>query len=178
LKRYYQNKPGDANYTLGRGGQQQMTAFMDKVVSAVVQQMQHMAFQKTRRRSPRPYTKKLKASSRGIPTVALPSGPTPDEPWCDPEYENEAYVPLIGESILAYHKEHSHRAKMMAYQSDRAIASFLTVSKLHENEPIYLVTREHCKPWRAHLFELSHSPTPSTNRNKRSPGAVTIEKRL
>jgi len=52
-----------------------------------------------------------------------------------------------GEAVLAYRKEHSHRPKMTAYQTDRAIASILTVSKLHENEPIYVVTREQCKRW-------------------------------
>jgi integrase len=160
-----------------------MSAFMDKVVSAVVERMKYMAHLKQKRRSPRPYTKRLKASSRGVPAVVLPTGPMPEDPWYDPN-EDEAEVPLIGEAILAYHKEHSHRAKMTMYQSDRAIAAFLTASKLHENEPIFVVTREQCKRWRNALIEAQHNPTSTSdsgvtpNRNKRVAGAVTIEKRL
>ena len=147
-----------------------MSPSLDGIVIVVVEQLQ--AMERHRRRSPRPYTKRLKNSSLTVPTVALPTGPLPAEPWYD-EYEDEAEVPLIGGAILAYHKEHSHRSKMTAYQSDRAIVSFLTASKLHENEPIFLVTRERRKNWRGALVEGQCGGV-TANRNKRLAGAVTI----
>ena len=163
-----------------------MSHLLDTLTQAVYERVMAQAQRKPyphHRRSPRAYIKKLRDTSRTVPAVVLPTGPMPDEPWYDP-HEDEAEVPLIGEAILAYQKEHSHRAKMTRYQSERAISTFLTHASLHENEPIWCITRESCKRWRQALVELSSGGDalvdrlqPAT-RNKRVPGAVTIEKRL
>ena len=152
-----------------------MPNFIDKLAPAVVDQIQNMA-NKSKRRSPRPYTKRLKDSRRIIPTVELPTGPTPEDPWCDPEEED--YVPLIGEAVKQYATEHRHRTSMTQYQADRSIASFLTFNRLHENDPIFVIRREHCKAWRTSLIESMKRPADPANRNKRVAGAVTIDKRI
>jgi len=153
-----------------------MSPSLDGIVTAVVERLQYMAQAQRKypqhRRSPRAYIKNLKDTSRRVPRVALPTGPMPDEPWYEP-YEDEAYVPLIGEAVLAYQKEHSHRAKMSCYQIERAIYSFLTHAKLHENEPIWMVTRDAYKRWRASLLDA-----PAPMKGQRIPNAVTLEKRL
>src|SRR6185295_16975713 len=120
----------------------QMPRSLDGIVSAVVERIMAQAQRKypQHRRPPRAYIKRLKDTSRTVPVVALPTGPLPDEPWFEPE-EDEAEVPLIGEAILTYEKEHSHRAKMTRYQSERAISMFLTNARLHENEPIWTINR-------------------------------------
>ena len=160
-----------------------MSPSLDGIVTAVVERLQYMAQTQRKypqhRRSPRAYIKSLKSTSRRVPPVALPTGPMPDEPWYDP-HEDEVEYPLIGEAILAYQKEHSHRAKMTRYQSERAISSFLDHAHLHENSPIWMVTRDACKRWRASLVD---APEPkgkgsSSPRATRIPSAVTLEKRL
>ena len=65
----------------------------------------------------------------------------PEEPWCDPE--EETYIPLIYEAIEQYMSEHAHRSKMSQYQTERAIADFLTANQLHNNEPIDVISRQH-----------------------------------
>ena len=99
----------------------------------------------------------------------------PEEPWYDPE-EDEAVVPLIGEAMKASEEEHSYRAKMTRYQSERSLASFLTGAGLHEHEPIWTITRDACKRWRDAL--MSGKATTAPARNKRVPSAVTLDKRL
>ena len=159
-----------------------MSPSLDGIVTAVVERLQHMAQAQRKypqsRRSPRAYIKNLKDTSRRVPPVALPTGPMPDEPWYEP-YEDEEYVPLIGEAVLAYQKEHSHRAKMSGYQIERAIYSFLDHAQLHENSPIWMVTRDACKRWRASLMEVpAAKPRASDGKATRIPSPVTLEKRL
>lgn len=158
--------------------------FIDKLAQAVVQRIQAMSPSSShpsssqsgrpRRRSPRSYTKKLSSTSRIVPDAVLPTGPMPEGPWFE-AFEDEAPVPLIGEAVVEYGREHSHRTKMTAYQAESAIASFLTANKLHENEPVWVLTREHCKHWRAYLMDVSAG---RTSRNKRRPNPVTISKRM
>lgn len=82
-------------------------------------------------------------------------------------------MPLLGEAILLYQKEHSHRTKITRYQSERAIYAFMTHALLHENEPIWAVTCEACKRWRASLL------APAEGKVKgHVPGMATLEKRL
>jgi len=104
--------------------------------------------------------------------LVLPTGSVPDEPWYDP-HEDEAEIPLIGEAFLEYEKEHSHRTKMTRYQVERAVSSFLTASQLHDNEPVWAITREACKTWRASLMALKEAPN-----GGRRPNASTIQARL
>ena len=162
-----------------------MSPSLDQIAQAVVERIQgnleRIMAQSNRkpyplhRRSPRVYTKKLKQSSRTVPGVTLPTGPMPEEPWYDPD-EDEAVVPLIGEAFLAYAEEHSYRGKMTRYQSERAIASFLTGANLHEHEPIWCITRDACKRWRDAL--ISGKATTPPARNKRVASAITLDKRL
>lgn len=161
-----------------------MSPSVREIVEAVLERIQAMPSQPQRkafhrypvnRRPPREYIKKLKDTSRVIPDVALPTGPMPDEPWCEPDYDDEPYIPLVGEAWLEYDKEHSHRSRMTQYQAERAIASFLTHARLHDHDPIFLITRESCKSWRVSLMNAKASPRA---RNKRAPGPVTIEKRM
>ena len=89
---------------------------------------------------------------KSVPQIVQPSGPLPAEPWYDP-YEDEREVPLIGEVIIAYAKEHSHRTRLTAYHVESAIANFLTSCHLHEHMPIFHITRETCKSWRQALLD-------------------------
>ena len=85
-----------------------MSPSLDGIVTAMVERIMAQAQRRSypqHRRSPRVYNKSLKDTSRTVPTVALPTGPYPDETWYAPE-EDEAEVPLIGEAILIYQKEH------------------------------------------------------------------------
>ena len=130
-----------------------MSPSLDQLTQAVVERIQgnldRIMAQSQRksypqhRRSPRAYIKRLKGTSRTVPGITLPTGPPPEEPWYDPEEEDE--VPLIGQALLAYEQEHSYRAKMSRYQSERAVASFLAGAGLHEHEPIWTITRDACK---------------------------------
>lgn len=65
---------------------------------------------------------------------------------------------------------------MTAYQSERSVYSLLTSAGLHEHEPIWTITREACKRWRAALIEGKATTPPA--RNKRVASAVTLDKRL
>lgn len=124
-----------------------MSPSLDQLTQAVVERIMAQAQRRypLHRRTPRVYTKKLKQSSRTVPDVILPTGPMPEEPWYDPE--DEAEIPLIDQAFLAYAEEHSYRAKMTRYQSERAISSFLSGANLHEHEPIWAITRDACKRW-------------------------------
>lgn len=160
-----------------------MSPSLDGIVTAVVERLQYMAQAQRKypqhRHTPRAYIKSLKDTSRRVPPVALPTGPLPDEPWCEPDYDDEAYVPLIGEAVLLYHQGHSHRAKMSRYQIERDIYSFLDHAHLHENSPIWMVTRDACKRWRASLMEApTIKPRASDGKAVRIPSPVTLEKRL
>jgi integrase len=95
----------------------------------------------------------------------------PDEPWYDP-HEDEDEVPLIGGAFLAYEKEHSHRTKMTKYQTERAVTNFLNHAKLHDNEPIWTITREAAKNWRVSLMNME-KPL-----NGRKPNPTTIQARM
>jgi len=153
-----------------------MSPSLHQLTQAVIERIMAQAPQRRpypqHRRAPRAYIKSLKDTSRTVPAVALPTGPMPDEPWYDP-HEDEAEVPLIGEAFLAYEKEHSHRTRMSKYQIERAVSAFLDHANLHDNEPIWTITREACKNWRTSLMN-GDSPT----RRGRKPNPVTVEKRL
>ena len=151
-----------------------MSPSLDQLTQAVVERIMAQAQRRypLHRRTPRVYTKKLKQSSRTVPDVILPTGPMPEEPWYDPE--DEAEVPLIDQAFLAYAEEHSYRAKMTRYQSERAISSFLSGTNLHEHKPIWCI--DACKHWRDAL--MSGEATTPPARNKRVPSAITLDKRL
>src|SRR6185295_15837535 len=151
-----------------------MSPSLDQIATAVVERIMAQAKHRypPQRRPPRAYIKSLTDTRRSIPSLVLPTGSVPDEPWYDP-HEDEAEIPLIGEAFLEYEKEHSHRTRMTRYQVERAVSSFLDASKLHDNEPIWTVTRELCKGWRAALT----AGTPVRN-GKRQPGHGTIQARM
>lgn len=121
---------------------------LEEIVSAVV----HQLMAKTAGAS------KLGAKKawRAVPIVKQPTGTFPDEPWCWDEPEGEErgdYVPLIGEAIVSYNKEHAHRTKLTAYHVESAISNLLTSTRLHERMPIFCLTREVCKNWRQALLD-------------------------
>jgi hypothetical protein len=100
-----------------------------------------------------------------------PTGPTPEEPWCDPE--EEQYIPLIGEALDAYMKAHDYR-KSKQYVSILigAFNQFLTSSKLHENNVLWEISKEHGRQWVAYMTTPRQFPT------RAIPKAVTVSRKI